>query len=343
MNPPDDQPERDDAEATAAAGPVSEGPAEQDLEQLADRITRAVWSACIADARLLGATNEPAVRPTNPQLSREHYQASAQAAAPSLSAPHRSVGERILSAARATRGAVGMDTNFGILMLAAPLVHAVLNPIPGGTLRERLTRVLAQLDQNDADLAWQAVCLADPQGAADHPLALSCHAAGLSLRQVMAVEAEHDRIAYQYAHDYADIFAFALPRLRQAKAQWQGQESEWPLNMVFLGLLSRFPDTHIARHHGIDSAESLQEYATGVHQTLWTSAKPAAHRRTMNAFFDDLKRSGVQPRTTADLAVATLLAARLQVWVNPDGHRPSDKDGDSAAADSRPIPLTPRG
>jgi triphosphoribosyl-dephospho-CoA synthase len=249
-------------------------------------------------------------------ISRDDYQSSAQAVAPALSGNHASVGGRILAAVQATRSAVSMDTNLGILLLAAPLVHALLTDVEGITLRERLTRVLADLDHNDANLAWQAVCLADPERAAEHPLALTCHAAGLTLRQVMEAQSDNDRIAYQYAHDYTDIFAFALPRLRQARAKWQ--RTEWPLAMVYLGLMARFPDSHVVRQHGQDTANSLCRRVAPLSEALWNAPYPAAHQPALNAFYADLDRANVHPRTSADLAVATLLAARLQQWVGQD-------------------------
>jgi len=287
--------------------------------QLSERVARAVWSSCIADVRLLGPGRAP-VRHAGNQISHADYQASAQAAAPALAGDHQRVGERILAAVQATHCAVSMDTNLGILLLAAPLVHALLADIEGITLRERLTRVLAELDHEDANLAWQAVCLADPDGAAEHPLALTGHAAELTLRQIMQAQADNDRIAYQYAHDYTDIFAFALPRLRQARAQWQ--HSEWPLAMVYLGLMARFPDSHVLRQHGTDTAQRLCERAAPLSETLWNSPQPAAHRPALNAFYAELERAGVQPRSSADLAVATLLAARLQLWVGQNMDHP---------------------
>lgn len=282
-------------------------------DQLAERVARAVWSACVADVRLLGPGKAP-IRRTGRHISSDDYHASAQAAGPALSGPHRRVGDRILAAVQATRCAVNMDTNLGILLLAAPLVHALLANVEGITLRERLTQVLAELDREDADLVWRAVCLADPEGATDHPLALACHAAGLSLGQVMTAQADQDRIAYQYANDYTDIFAFALPRLRQARARWQ--RSEWPLAMVYLGLMARFPDSEVVRSHGIDTAMSLCRRVSPLSETLWNSAQPAAHRNALYAFYAELERADINPGTSADLAVATLIAARLQQWVS---------------------------
>lgn len=280
--------------------------------QLPERVARAVWSSCVADVRLLGTGRTP-VRRTDTDISKDDYHSSAQAVAPVLSGDHASVGERILAAVQATRGAVSMDTNLGILLLAAPLVHALLTDVEGITLRERLTRVLAELDHNDANLAWQAVCIADPDGAAEHPLALTCHAAELSLRQIMEAQADSNRIAYQYAHDYTDIFAFALPRLRQARAKWQ--RSEWPLAMVYLGLMARFPDSHVVQQHGMDTANSLRKRVAPLSEALWNAPHPAAHQPALNTLYADLERANVHPRTSADLAVATLLAARLQLWV----------------------------
>lgn len=283
--------------------------------QLAERVARAIWSACIADVRLLSC-GKTAVRQTSHKLSQGDYQASALAAGPALSGRHQRVGERILAAVQATRRAVDKNTNLGILLLAAPLVHALLVDVPGVTLRERLTRVLADLDDQDADQVWRAVCLADPDAAPGHPMALACHAAGLTLRQVMVAQADSDRIAYQYAHDYTDVFAFALPRLRQARARWQ--RSEWPLAMVYLGLMARFPDSEVVRRHGSETAAVLCERVAPLSELLWNSPHPEVHRTLLQTFYNDLDRADIRPRTSADLAIATLLAARLQLWVGQD-------------------------
>src|SRR5438067_1134724 len=86
---------------------------------------------------------------------------SAAAIAPVLAgAPRRGIGASILEAVRATRRVIGSNTNLGIVLLLAPLaaVHE------GDDLRAGLTRLLAELDVEDARLVYEAIRLARPGG-----------------------------------------------------------------------------------------------------------------------------------------------------------------------------------
>jgi len=61
-----------------------------------------------------------------------------------------------------------------------------------------------------------------------------------------AFQAGRDRIAFQYAHDFEDVFALGVPRLRQALCGGipGGISEEWAVAHVYLGFLSRFRFTN---------------------------------------------------------------------------------------------------
>src|SRR5205814_605323 len=130
----------------------------------------------------------------------------------------------------------------------------------------------------------------------------------LGLRDAMALAAGRDLIARQYANGFADVFealqrdvsiGFALPRGSAADVQH-----------VFLGWLSRHPDSHIVRKHGEAVAHSVMSAAQG-----W-AAHPAPDRAPEFAAWDEaLKADGINPGTSADLTVATLwIAGVLPAW-----------------------------
>ncbi|MES1987500.1 MAG: triphosphoribosyl-dephospho-CoA synthase, partial [Pseudomonadota bacterium] len=80
---------------------------------------------------------------------------SADASAAVIAQANLSVGERILQSVKATQAAVGMNTNLGILLLCAPLIHAALsvNQASDGenkNLQQRLDFTLNQLTVEDA-------------------------------------------------------------------------------------------------------------------------------------------------------------------------------------------------
>ncbi len=81
-------------------------------------------------------------------MTAEQFLLSARVSAGPLTDPDLPVGRRILEAVRATRQAVGTNTNLGIVLLAAPLACAA--EATGGDLRENLSAVLDGLDMDDA-------------------------------------------------------------------------------------------------------------------------------------------------------------------------------------------------
>lgn len=237
------------------------------------------------------------------------FEASAEAVASVIAEPELGVGQRILESVRRTRAAVGINTNLGIVLLAAPLAQAAM-ATGGGGLRDRLAAVLAGLDVGDAELAFEAIRLAAPAGLGSserHDVRASATA---TLRQAMAEAQDRDLIARQYATDFEDVFEHGLRWYRQALARWQDQP--WAASRTYLGFLARFPDSHVARKFGRDRAEELRRRAELVATRLLASADPAPMTGALLDFDAALKAERLNPGTSADLTVATLFAARLE-------------------------------
>jgi len=95
-------------------------------------------------------------------MNARDFVASADAMAAVIAVPGASVGRRILRAIQSTRAMVAFNTNLGIVLLCAPLAHAVVEASGECGLRARLQAVLAALDVDDAVLAYQAIRLAEP-------------------------------------------------------------------------------------------------------------------------------------------------------------------------------------
>ncbi len=185
-------------------------------------------------------------------MEAAHFLASAEASAGPLAAPGTSVGARVLGAVAASFDAVGMNTNLGIVLLCAPLAAAAER---GGPLRPALAQVLADLDRNDADQVFRAIALANPGGlgtAAHHDVR---HPADTSLLEAMREAAAGDRIAYQYASDFDDIFVTGLFAL--AEAQTRGLTPPLRAVAIYLAFLSSFADTHIFRKFGAVTAAEV--------------------------------------------------------------------------------------
>jgi triphosphoribosyl-dephospho-CoA synthase len=231
------------------------------------------------------------------------FLASAAAAAGPISAAGTPVGERIEAAVRAAWRASGCNTNLGIVLLCAPLL-AAFERDGAGTLRVALAAVLQALDVQDACAAYRAIALARPGGLGRAPEQDVHDAPTVGLGEAMALAAQRDRIAWQYVHGYADVFELALPAFLAAR------DSGRAMQAAFLELLATRPDSHIVRKHGAAMAQSVMAQARP-----WRERMRRGERLEADPGFarwdQDLKAAGVNPGTSADLCVATALAAEL--------------------------------
>lgn len=240
---------------------------------------------------------------------------SAEVAADALCEPGAGVGRRIEAAVAATQAAVGCNTNLGIVLLCAPIARAAEQaPVP---LREAVVQVLAGLTVPDAVAAYRAIALARPGGLGAAPRQDVHATPTVDLRAAMALAAERDRIARQYRDGFAELFEQALPMLPPgfslAAAAPDGRPTPATVAAVqglYLLLLATRADSHIVRKHGEVVAQNVMEAAQG-----WCARAPGAGGFDADPAFVawdlDLKARGVNPGTTADLTVATLMIAGL--------------------------------
>jgi len=255
---------------------------------------------------------------------------SARAAAPGLLEPGRPVGERIEAAVVATRAAAGCNTNLGILLLCAPIAAAVERwraneiALPDAALaaahpaRSRMPQdddadgfipaafvaaldaVLAELTVADARAAYRAIAHASPGGLGDAPEQSVLAEPTIDLRAAMRLAADRDLIAAQYADGF--------PQVLTAARRFADGPPEAAMLAVFMGLLARFPDSHIARKYGTVAAQTVTDQAA----RLWLPESRLPSSRPPQALADwdaSLKALGMNPGTTADLSVASAFLA----------------------------------
>jgi len=239
-------------------------------------------------------------------MTVDHFLASAEVAAEPLSQHGAPVGARIFGAIKATSAAVGQNTNLGIVLLCAPLAAAA---DIGGDLRQSLKAILADLTREDAQAAFEAVVIANPAGLGASGRHDVRELAQTTLLEAMREAADRDRVAYQYATAYADVFDIGIEALHAAAGR--GWPAPWPAVSVYLAFLAAIPDSHIARKHGPKAAEAVQKAAAGVRDGFMSSRDPADALADLLDFDRRLKADGLNPGTSADLTVATLFADRL--------------------------------
>jgi len=241
------------------------------------------------------------------RMTADQFVSSAEAAAGPLAKPSARVGPRILGAVEATFTAVGTNTNLGIILLCAPLAAA--GEAPDLELRAALCRVLRGLDRDDAACAFRAIVRASPAGLGRSPRHDVFEPPLISLLQAMIEAAERDRIARQYATNFADIFDLGLPLLESAL---EGRDPKWAIVATYLGFLSAFPDSHIVRKLGDNTAAGVRHKASQFQASLRAATHPSAILPDLLAWDRELKSQGVNPGTSADLTVGTLFVHRLQ-------------------------------
>jgi triphosphoribosyl-dephospho-CoA synthase len=272
----------------------------------AARIADAFRSACRAELTALKPGNVH-VFADGHGLTAEQFVRSADAAAAPLSAHGARVGRRILDAVEATYGAVGTNTNLGIILLCAPLAAAA--EADRADLRSALVTVLDDLDTADAGLAFRAIVRAAPAGLGQVARNDVAQPAVVTLRQAMADAADRDRVARQYVTAYADVFDLGLPGLAAAAARnWP---ERWAIPAIYLGFLASFPDSHIVRKYGTAVAQDVRKIANEIHARLQSSWDPSLLAAELLAWDAALKARNINPGTSADLTVATLFAHRL--------------------------------
>jgi triphosphoribosyl-dephospho-CoA synthase len=236
---------------------------------------------------------------------------SAAAAAPALFDRGASVGERIARAVSATWAAVGCNTNLGIVLLAAPLAAAAQalpaegrGPLPLPALRESLAAVLRGLDMADARHAYAAILQANPAGLGRVAEQDVADAPALGLTQAMALAAERDRIAAQYANGFAGVFGLGVPAVLAAPSP------QVATLRAFLAFTAAWPDSHIARKHGAAVAQTVMNEARAWMQAAARDEPDGVDDPALAAWDESLKVRGLNPGTSADLTVASLMVAR---------------------------------
>jgi triphosphoribosyl-dephospho-CoA synthase len=155
----------------------------------------------------------------------------------------------------------------------------------------------------DADDAFRAIALANPGGLGsidEHDVQAP---ARIDLRAAMRLAADRDLIARQYANDGADLFDIGLRAWRAEAAP------QLAMQRVYLEFLARFPDSHIMRKHGIEAAQAVLQAAR-----QWRTCREVdavAVQGDLAKWDAQLKSEGLNPGTSADLAVATAFLAGI--------------------------------
>jgi len=239
-------------------------------------------------------------------MRAEDFIASAEAAMDPLFARDVRVGVRIERAIERTRDAVACNTNLGIVLLCAPLAAALEHlATPPNLIRWRhaLEGVLAALDIEDARAAYRAIGSARPAGLGRAAAQDVTNEPTIGLRAAMQLAADRDSIAGQYGNGFVQVFDFGVPVFMRAATP-----PRVAMLLTYLAFLSRWPDSHIVRRRGLALAQTVTNRAADWYSAC--CARPEMIDDATVARWDAaLKSEGVNPGTSADLAVAVAFVA----------------------------------
>jgi triphosphoribosyl-dephospho-CoA synthase len=217
-------------------------------------------------------------------------------------APSQSVGQTVLEALQATRAVVSSNTNLGIVLLLAPLAAVPRDQ----SLRAGIGSVLGVLKVEDSRQVFEAIRLVKPGGlgrVSDQDVVAE---PTLPLRQIMALAAERDLVASQYANDFEDVFDCGLPALLDGFQRFGNLQDA--IVFTHLTFLCSFGDSLILRKRGREEAASARAMACGVLNAGWPTTESG--REAFEAFDAWLREFGNarNPGTSADLVTACLFA-----------------------------------
>ena len=276
------------------------------MSQIPEKVlSQLYYEACMAELGALKPGNVHIFADGHGMVVQDFIK-SADASMGAISKPQIGVGERILGAVEQTWQAVACNTNLGIILLAAPLIQASCEH--SALSKAKLGQVLQNLSVEDAKYAFKAIQLASPAGlggADEHDVH---NVPDDTLLAAMRAAASRDLIAQQYANGFADVFAGVQVYVEHL-ARWE--RPAWAVTAVYLSFLAKFEDSHIARKYGQEVAKSIQKQAQQHYAELTSLENPKLYQSSLLTWDDELKKQGINPGTSADLTVATILANSL--------------------------------
>jgi triphosphoribosyl-dephospho-CoA synthase len=243
------------------------------------------------------------------RMTVDQFLTSAKVSSGSLTDPKQPLGTRILEAVRATRDAVGTNTNLGIILLCAPLALAAERK--RGDLRDNTNEALRNLTPADTAAVFEAIVHASPGGLGSASRHDVRQKPIVHLLEAMREASQRDSIAREYVTGYESIFGLGLPALEAAIKR--GESGMWPTVFTYLRFLSTLPDSHVQRKHGLEAAEEVCEEAAIVRAAMSRNGDREDRMRILAAFDGRLKQRGINPGTSADLTVACLLVHNLRL------------------------------
>lgn len=295
--------------------------------ELSKKLSDAYKAACLAELEALKPGNVH-VFADGHGMTIQDFIKSAEVSSAVIAQDNLTVGQRIYQAIEATNQSVGLNTNLGLVLLCAPLLHTYLN-LSATVDRDKvkqcfathLAHTLTGLSVEDGVYVAKAILLANPAGLGRVTENDVHDLPNVTLLAMMRSAQHQDRIAWQYTNNYSDILAFGLAKYELAMSKWQDltnsrrQNQVWATTAIYLSFLAKELDSHVVRKHGETLAEQVKQEATEIEAIFWAAENPKLAHKQLLAWDTSLKGRGINPGTSADLTVACLLVRNFELFI----------------------------
>jgi triphosphoribosyl-dephospho-CoA synthase len=275
------------------------------------RLQTAVMDACTQDIRAFKPGNVSIGFPMH-DMNAKDFVKSAVAIITPITQSAYSVGQRIEFSVEATHRVVSCNTNLGIVLLFAPVLRALerLREDPTlDSLQKALHRELTELSVEDAQACYRAIRLAAPGGlGASKEQDVLCEPS-INLFEAMRLAANWDQIAQEYTQDYAGVFGMGVQSLMRSKEK--GEAELWAITRCYLDFVANQPDTHVSRRHGLAVAQATQDEARHLLEQWEVCGNAAEVWPDLLQTHRHWRENKINPGTSADLVVASILIMRL--------------------------------
>ncbi|MFQ5978955.1 MAG: triphosphoribosyl-dephospho-CoA synthase [Candidatus Heimdallarchaeota archaeon] len=236
------------------------------------------------------------------------------------------IGSIILACMKNVRKwGIYQNTNLGIVLLLVPLAiaagaaHGKMHRYSIEDLRYWLEQILENSTFEDAICVSKAIALANPSGLGtsskfdihSESLEAELKSSNATLLDLFTPAKSRDLIASEYTTSFHITFKDSAPFVTKLDNHFCLEERTV---LLFLHLLSSYPDSHILRNKGYSVAEKIRADSENFGTPESLLEEPAR----LWEFDRILRQNSINPGTIADLTAAGLFVSLLDLFQRPD-------------------------
>jgi len=217
------------------------------------------------------------------------------------------LGKKILISVNEIQNKIKKNTNLGIILMLSPIATIVQEEgvISKEELLKKIKSLIKKQNIKNSIPIFKAISLTSPGGLGFSKKYDVNEPPNTNLYKAMEFAKKKDLIARQYCNGFEDIYKIGIPAYKKFYNKWG--KVDWALTGVYLTFLKKFNDSHIVRNKGNKIATIVKKEAKKYYFFLKRNKNLTKIKKKLLIFDKKLKSKKINPGTTADLTVATLL------------------------------------